>query len=358
MAYAIIRTVKISTNAGIGSSLDHNYRERPTENADAKELVNNTYEHLTKNDAYQAIQDRLPDKIRKNGVRCIEYMITASPDFFKESDRQKQDEYFQTAKDWLVEQHGKENVVTTSVHRDETSPHLIAYVVPMAWNEKKQKDTLNCKHFLGGRQKLSEMQTDFHKQVQHFGLERGVKGSVATHQTVKEFYAKIEKPTPLLSEVSDMMKFDDIQPKLFESKSHYGDRIANKVWNTACDELEHVFLKGSVRNYQALERKVVTDKQSYDGKINELTNKLEQVTHEKDEITHSHEFEMAMTISKLSEPEKEIIESMVNDMVKANELAQIQAAEAARVAQRLLREHIEREREAKREKSRSRGFSM
>ena len=156
------------------------------------------------------------------------------------------------------------------------------------------------------------------------------------------------------------MKFDDIQPKLFESKTHYGDRIANKVWNTACDELEHVFLKGSVRNYQALERKVITDKRSYDSKINELTDKLEQVTHEKDEITHSHEFEMAMTISKLSEPEREIIESMVNDMVKANELAQIQATEAARVAQRLLREQMEREREreTKREKSHSRGWSM
>ena len=32
--------------------------------------------------------------------------------------------------------------------------------------------------------------------MERFGLERGVRGSVAEHQTVKEFYAKIETPTP------------------------------------------------------------------------------------------------------------------------------------------------------------------
>ena len=37
-----------------------------------------------------------------------------------DDDRQK--EYFDQAKQWLEQQHGKQNVVATSIHRDETTP--------------------------------------------------------------------------------------------------------------------------------------------------------------------------------------------------------------------------------------------
>jgi hypothetical protein len=39
------------------------------------------------------------------------------------------------------------------------------------------------------------MQTDFAKSVgARHGLERGIEGSKAHHQTIKDFYAQIEKP--------------------------------------------------------------------------------------------------------------------------------------------------------------------
>jgi hypothetical protein len=62
-------------------------------------------------------------------------------------------------------------VVAVSIHRDETTPHLIAYVVPL--DEATGK--LNAKKWLGGRAKMSQMQSDFANQVKSLGLERGLK---------------------------------------------------------------------------------------------------------------------------------------------------------------------------------------
>ena len=99
-------------------------------------------------------------------------MITASPEWQGWSD-DRQNEYFKQAVDWLEQRHGKHNVVATSIHRDETTPHLIAYVVPL------DQDTgrLNAKKFfLGSKAKLAEMQSSFSDHVKNLGLERGVEG--------------------------------------------------------------------------------------------------------------------------------------------------------------------------------------
>ena len=56
-------------------------------------------------------------------------------------------------------------------------------------------DTLNAKKWLGGRAALSRMQSDFAEKVaRHHELERGIEGSRAHHQSIKDFYAQIEKP--------------------------------------------------------------------------------------------------------------------------------------------------------------------
>lgn len=252
MSYAILRATKIKNNGNIAASLSHNYRDRETHNADVKKAHLNSHDYVSKDAAFDAIQNRLPEKVRKDGVRCIEYMITASPDFFKDNNRLTQDKYFESAKEWLIEKHGAENVITTSIHRDETSPHLIAYVVPYVFNEKKQKENLNCKHFLGGRKTLSDMQTNFHKHVSHFGLERGVVRSVAQHQTVKDFYSKIKDPAKPLKEIVDSLVVPI--PSFFESKEKYGLRVANGIWDQASDQFQDLVLKTTSKNYTDLEK--------------------------------------------------------------------------------------------------------
>ncbi|QQM83495.1 plasmid recombination protein (plasmid) [Klebsiella quasipneumoniae] len=90
------------------------------------------------------------------------------------------------------ERHGAENLIYAGIHRDETTPHLYAYVVPLDPQGK-----LNCRHFLGGAKALSQMQTDFAERVgQRHGLQRGIEGSKARHTTVRQYYAALQQETP------------------------------------------------------------------------------------------------------------------------------------------------------------------
>ena len=193
MAFAILRTQKLKAAVAVRRSLKHAFRAQDTPNADPTRLGENS--HLGANsvdEAMKAFQNRLPEKIRKNGVLAIEYLITGSPDGMNSKSRCDQDAYFTDALAWLKERHGAENLIYAGIHRDETTPHLYAYVVPIDPQGK-----LNCRHFLGGAKALSQMQTDFAEQVgQRHGLRRGIEGSKARHTTVRQYYAALQQESP------------------------------------------------------------------------------------------------------------------------------------------------------------------
>ncbi|MCC0091414.1 MobV family relaxase [Aeromonas veronii] len=193
MAFAILRTQKLKAAVAVRRSLKHAFRAQDTPNADPTRLGENS--HLGANsvdEAMKAFQNRLPEKIRKNGVLAIEYLITGSPDGMNNKSRRDQDAYFTDALAWLKERHGAENLIYAGIHRDETTPHLYAYVVPIDPQGK-----LNCRHFLGGAKALSQMQTDFAEQVgQRHGLQRGIEGSKAKHTTVRQYYASLQQDSP------------------------------------------------------------------------------------------------------------------------------------------------------------------
>jgi len=92
---------------------------------------------------------------------------------------------------WLREQFGEANVVAAILHRDELTPHIQAMVVPI-----NEKGRLSATDFIDGPAKLRGLHDSYHAAVEDLGLIRGVKGSVADHQTVRDYYAKIMEPTP------------------------------------------------------------------------------------------------------------------------------------------------------------------
>ena len=218
MAFAILRAEKLKTMGNIGGSLAHNYRSIETPNADPSKTPGNFHSLPNAEDVKNAISERLPDKRRSDAVLCVEYMITASPEWQGWND-DRQNEYFKQAVEWLEQRHGKHNVVATSIHRDETTPHLVAYVVPL----DQETGKLNAKKFLGGKAKLAEMQSSFSNHVKNLGLKRGIEGSKAKHTRIKEYYAKVNEPTPQIRQVE--------RPKagIFETTAHYGDKVVNSV---------------------------------------------------------------------------------------------------------------------------------
>ncbi|ENI6048591.1 plasmid recombination protein, partial [Salmonella enterica] len=142
--FAILRTAKLKSLGNVSASLSHTYRTRETPNADPSRADQNEHSHATPAEVLQAFKERLPNKRRKDAVLGIEYFVSASPEWFKGRDRAFVDGYFAQSLAWLRERHGEENVVGWSIHCDESSPHLVAYVVP------RDGDTLNAKKWLGG----------------------------------------------------------------------------------------------------------------------------------------------------------------------------------------------------------------
>jgi hypothetical protein len=229
MSYAILRTAKLKSFGEIGGSLSHNYRTRPTPNANPIHTPDNHHSVSKPDLVMDGIKQRLPDKTRSNAVLCVEYLITASPEWDGWQNKAKEQDFFKRSLEWLEKRHGKENVVATSIHRDETTPHLIAYVVPIDSQRK-----LNARSFLGGRAALSKMQTDFHSKVKDLGLERGLEGSKAEHKTVKEFYAELQEPTPQNEKIDikiQRLGYDE-QPKshFLDAKALHGERVMDAVY--------------------------------------------------------------------------------------------------------------------------------
>lgn len=226
----VIRIAKLSTMGNIKASGEHTWRERPTHNADAERTPLNEDWREVKSAAelVEAVQQRVAQAKQKSdhAVPCIEYLITANKDAFKEGGGEVDStKYFADSLKWLEAKHGKENIVAVNIQRDEQAPHMVAYVVPLVDVEAKTrkrsvvvgKDSqgkqirelreykeaatvrLSASEFFDSRQKLRDLQTDFSRDVgQKHGLERGVEGSKATHKTIKNFYTNIKQTEKFL----------------------------------------------------------------------------------------------------------------------------------------------------------------
>ena len=279
MRYAILRTAKLKTMGNIGSSLAHNYRTIETPNADPDRVLKNYHSVATPEAVKQAIKDRLPEKRRSDAVLCIEYLITASPEW--EGWRTNlEDEFFKRVSLWLSSKHGKENLAGVSIHRDISTPHLVAYVVPI-----DQKGKLNCKDFLGGRVKLSRMQTDFANTVADLGLTRGKEGSKAKHTSIKAYYYDINHARDLT------IKTVSPKPELLESKARYGEKVTAavveqieptvKAANSILMDYEKARTDKSVAevSYNTLKKRVEPYLVAIDGLNQEEIAKLNEVMH-------------------------------------------------------------------------------
>ena len=199
MAYGICRIQKLKAGA-VGRSAQHTSRKRETPNADPeKQHIRIIGQPDTPNtpDLETLVRQHIGDQtIRKNAVLAVEFLLTASPEYFRPDDpsragyyeQQRLESFQQKACEWLLNRYGS-RIVRAELHLDESTPHIHAYMVPL-----DDKGKLNCRALLGGsRYRLSELQDDFAAAMAPLGLERGIKGSRASHTEVRKYYAAINQ---------------------------------------------------------------------------------------------------------------------------------------------------------------------
>jgi hypothetical protein len=199
MAYGICRIQKLKAGA-VGRSAQHTSRKRETPNADPEKQhirIIGQPDNPSTPDLETLVRQHIGDQtIRKNAVLAVEFLLTASPEYFRPDDpsragyyeQQRLESFQHQASEWLLNRYGS-RIVRAELHLDESTPHIHAYMVPL-----DEKGKLNCRALLGGsRYRLSELQDDFAAAMAPLGLERGIKGSRASHTEVRKYYAAINQ---------------------------------------------------------------------------------------------------------------------------------------------------------------------
>jgi len=194
-SYAIMRTEKVKTMADVGARAAHNMRasQKAAPHADPTKREANQVLIGPKTapevvEAVRAKLDQVP-KFRKDAIRAVEIVLTASPEFFKPSAKDSDLRAWRIASiAWLRETWGADNVVSAVLHLDESTPHIQALLVPVHGGK------LRASHWLDGPVKMGQLQDSYAKAVSPVGLKRGEKRAVPVeHQPVKDFYAATQR---------------------------------------------------------------------------------------------------------------------------------------------------------------------
>lgn len=125
-------------------------------------------------------------KERTNSVVAIEYVMAISNEKqYWHNSNYSVNGYMSNAIKFIVEKHGKENVISCAIHYDESNPHVHVLVAPIIEKEVRWKNakgegvkkqfSLSARDFTGGKEKLRQLQTDYYdfatKLLNHHGPE-------------------------------------------------------------------------------------------------------------------------------------------------------------------------------------------
>lgn len=196
MSYSIIRVQKMNGQAIKGIQI-HNQREKESHsNPDIREADNHLNYDLIhgskkldyKKEIEKVISENVKSekKIRKDAVRLSEFLITSDSAFFDNLSPDEQKRYFETAKDFIADKYGEQNIIYATVHNDEKTPHMHVGLVPVTDDGR-----LSAKDVFGNRLQFVKLQDAFnaHVKAHGFDLERGL-SSNRKHLDVGRYKAK------------------------------------------------------------------------------------------------------------------------------------------------------------------------
>ena len=113
-------------------------------------------------------------RIRKDSVRLVEMLVTASPEFFKGKKQAEVRTFFEEAVRFNERRQPKDTIISTVVHMDEKTPHMHLSFVPLTKDGR-----LSAKDIVGNKKKLTWWQDQFWKHMVRRwpDLERGESAS-------------------------------------------------------------------------------------------------------------------------------------------------------------------------------------
>ena len=213
--YAILRFAKYK-GPEIGHIEAHNERtkEKYASNPDVDTSRSRLNFHLVKpRRSYRAEAEKQISKAgcraRKDSVRVVETLITASPEFFANKKPKEVKEFFAYALEFIQKKQSPETIISAVVHVDEKTPHMHLCFVPLTEDKR-----LSAKDIIGNRKKLTQWQDEFWKHMvkKYPDFERGESASETgrTHIPPRLFKEVVrlnrqkDKIAQLLSEITPL----------------------------------------------------------------------------------------------------------------------------------------------------------
>ena len=210
--YAILRVQKCK-GAEIGAMQYHNDREPGKHtNPDIDPTRTRMNREMCQHADYEGeVQARIDAgysgtrKVRKDAVRLVEGIVTASPEFFEGASDEEVRGFFDSAFEFCREEFGESNMVHFTVHMDEETPHAHFGFVPL------RDGKLSWKGFFPDKAALGAMQDRFYERVGAlYGLSRGEKRGdgepVRRHKSVAEYKAENRRVQAELDEKSERLE--------------------------------------------------------------------------------------------------------------------------------------------------------
>lgn len=178
--YAILRFAKYK-GPEIGQIEAHNERkkEKYASNPDIDTSRSHLNIHLVQPERkYRAEAERqiaqAGCRTRKDSVRVVEALVTASPEFFKGKKQAEVWAFFEEAVRFIERRQPKDTIISAVVHMDEKTPHMHLSFVPLTKDGR-----LSAKDIVGNKKKLTWWQDQFWKHMVRRwpDLERGESAS-------------------------------------------------------------------------------------------------------------------------------------------------------------------------------------
>ncbi len=139
-------------------------------------------------------------RVRKDSVRVVEALVTASPEFFKDKNNREIRAYFEYALEFLKSKQNTQTFISAVVHMDEKTPHLHLCFVPLTPDGR-----LSAKEIIGNRKNLVKWQDEFwqHMVKQYPELERG---ESASQTRAAEISKVLDSYIPNVARMKDQLR--------------------------------------------------------------------------------------------------------------------------------------------------------
>ena len=215
--FAVLRIAKISSLKGLAGIAAHNTRT-------AKSGLNHADNHAPQmgggirllvgsDNAVEAWHERAKAvglaKPRKDAVRALEAVISASPEWFSQASPKDRLAWCNQSLAWAIKTFGRDNLLSAHMHDDEACPHLHVLVIPLAEKPRKKAGRprkgrktgprttvtswgLAAADLIGSAKKLTALQTAYASEVANLGIRRGRprRATGARHRSVAAYRAE------------------------------------------------------------------------------------------------------------------------------------------------------------------------